>query len=157
FEILDMIGRGGMGVVLRARDTRVERIVAIKVMAPELAASGTARQRFLREARTAAAVHHANVVAIHNVGEVNHIPFLVMQYVPGLSLQQRLDRDGPPELCEVLRIGLEIAQGLAAAHKQGLIHRDIKPANILLEGTVAQVKITDFGLARAMDDASVTQ
>jgi uncharacterized protein (TIGR03067 family) len=157
YEILEVIGRGGMGVVLKAFDQTLHRVVAIKVLAPQLAASGTARARFEREAKAAAAVSHDHVVTIHGVEEAKGLPYLVMQYVPGVSLQEKLDRDGPLELKEILRIGMQTADGLAAAHAQGLIHRDIKPANILLENGVERVKITDFGLARAADDASLTQ
>jgi uncharacterized protein (TIGR03067 family) len=157
YEILEVIGRGGMGVVLKGFDQTLHRVVAVKVMAPELAASGTARDRFEREARAAAAVAHDHVVTIHAVDEAKGLPYLVMQYIHGESLQQKLDRAGPLELKEILRIGTQTADGLAAAHAQGLIHRDIKPANILLENGVQRVKITDFGLARAVDDASVTQ
>ncbi len=157
YEVLDVIGRGGMGVVLRAFDERLHRVVAIKVMAAQLATSATARQRFTREARAAAAVTHDNVVTIHAVEETDGLPYLVMQYVDGASLQERLDRSGPLQLHEVLRIGAQTAAGLAAAHQQGLVHRDIKPANILLENGVERVKLTDFGLARAAADASLTQ
>ena len=152
-----MLGRGGFGVVLKAFDEMLHRVVAIKVMAPQLAATSPARKRFLREARAAAAIRHDNVVGIHAV-EDQPIPYLVMEYIAGETLQQKLDRIGPLEVSEVLRIGQQIASGLAAAHALGLIHRDIKPANILLEGGVEpRVKITDFGLARAADDASLTQ
>jgi serine/threonine protein kinase len=157
YEVLEVIGRGGMAVVLKARDTSLQRVVAIKVLAAHLARNGGARQRFVREARAAAAVCHEHVVTIHAVDEANDVPYLVMQYVPGASLQDKLDRCGPLELKEVLRIGMQAAQGLAAAHKQGLVHRDVKPANILLENGVERVKLTDFGLARAADDASLTQ
>ena len=157
YEILARLGKGGMGVVLKAFDEKLHRVVAIKVLAPELAASGTARKRFIREARAAAAVAHEHVVAIHAVEEEHRPPYLVMEFIAGVSLQEKLDRTGPLELKEILRIGLQIAEGLAAAHKQGLVHRDIKPANILLENGVERVKITDFGLARAADDASLTQ
>jgi uncharacterized protein (TIGR03067 family) len=157
YEILDVIGRGGMGVVLKALDTTLQRVVAVKVMAPELAVSGTARERFRREAHAAAAVGHDNIVTIHAVDEAKGLPYLVMQYVSGVSLQEKLDREGLLELKEILRIGIQTADGLAAAHAQGLIHRDIKPANILLENGIQRVKITDFGLARAVDDASLTK
>jgi eukaryotic-like serine/threonine-protein kinase len=157
YDIKEVVGQGGMGVVLRAFDTKLHRIVAIKVMALELAASATARRRFSREAQAAAAVCHEHVVTIHAVDEDHRPPYLVMQFVQGSSLQEKLDRDGVPRLLEILRIGLQTAEGLAAAHKQGLVHRDIKPANILLENGVERVKITDFGLARAADDASLTQ
>lgn len=156
YEILEVIGRGGMGVVLRALDEKLHRIVAIKVMAAELATSTTARRRFAREAQAAAAVSHDHIVTIHGVEEADGLPYLVMQYVAGMSLQDRLVGRGPLPLPEILRIGMQTASGLAAAHAQGLIHRDIKPANILLENGVERVKITDFGLARAVDDASLT-
>ncbi len=158
YEVLEEIGRGGMGVVLKAFDPSLHRVVAIKVLAPQLATSGVARKRFLREAKAAAAVTHDHIVTIHAVEEANGLPYLVMQYVPGLSLQDRIDKEGPlSDLTEVLRIGMQTASGLAAAHAQGIVHRDVKPANILLEEGVGRVKITDFGLARAMDDASLTQ
>jgi endonuclease YncB( thermonuclease family) len=156
YEVLDVIGRGGMGIVLRAFDEKLHRVVAIKVMAAQLANSGTARKRFTREAQAAAAVSHDHIVTIHAV-EASPTPHMVMQYVQGVSLQQRLDREGPLQLPEILRIGMQTALGLAAAHAQGLIHRDIKPANILLENGVARVKITDFGMARAAADASLTR
>jgi serine/threonine protein kinase/formylglycine-generating enzyme required for sulfatase activity len=157
YEILEVIGRGAFGTVLRAFDDKLQRVVAIKVLAPEMAATSPARKRFLREARTSAAIRHENVVSIHAV-EDEPIPYLVMEYIPGKTLQQRLDERGPLELSVVLRLGKQIADGLAAAHAQGLIHRDIKPGNILLEGGVTErVKITDFGLARTADDASLTQ
>jgi uncharacterized protein (TIGR03067 family) len=154
YEILQMIGRGGMGVVLKALDPSLQRIVAIKVLAPHLATNHTARRRFKREAQAAAAVSHDHVVTIHEVDEANGFPYLVMQYIPGMSLQDCIDKSGPLALKEILRIGLQTASGLAAAHSQGLIHRDIKPANILLENGVQRVRITDFGLARAIDDAA---
>ncbi|HEY7330782.1 MAG TPA: protein kinase [Gemmataceae bacterium] len=157
YEVLQEIGRGGMGVVLKAFDPSLHRVVAIKVLAPQLATSGVARKRFLREAKAAAAVTHDHIVTIHAVDEANGLPYLVMQYVPGQSLQDRIDKDGPLDLIDILRIGMQTASGLAAAHAHGIVHRDIKPANILLEEGVQRVKITDFGLARAMDDASLTQ
>ncbi|HEY7330203.1 MAG TPA: protein kinase [Gemmataceae bacterium] len=157
YEVVETIGRGGFGVVFKAFDPSLNRFVALKVLAPHLASNAAARKRFAREARAAAAVRDEHVVAIHNVEEANGLPYLVMEYISGISLQQRLDRDGPLALEEILRIGRQTAAGLAAAHAQGLIHRDIKPANILLENNVERVKITDFGLARAADDAGLTQ
>jgi hypothetical protein len=157
YEVREVVGRGGMGVVLRAFDERLHRVVAIKVMAPRLATSATARRRFTREARAAAAVTHDHIVTIHAVEESGPLPYIVMQFVAGASLQDRLDRTGPLQLHEVLRIGMQTAAGLAAAHAQGLVHRDVKPSNILLENGVERVKLTDFGLARAADDASLTQ
>ncbi len=157
YEVLDVLGRGGMGVVLRAFDPSLHRVVAIKVMAAHLSGSTAARLRFAREARAAAAVVHDHVVTIHAVDEADGLPYIVMQYVAGKSLQERIDQSGALEVSEILRIGMQIASGLATAHAQGLVHRDIKPANILLENGVERVKITDFGLARAADDASLTR
>jgi hypothetical protein len=157
YEVHEVLGRGGMGIVLKAFDQVLHRVVAIKVMAPQLATCATARKRFVREARAAAAVRHEHIIDIHAVDEANGLPYLVMEYVAGPSLQQRLDRSGPLELPEILRIGVQTAAGLAAAHAQGLVHRDVKPANILLENGVERVKLTDFGLARAAADASLSQ
>jgi WD40 repeat protein len=157
YEVLGLVGRGGMGVVLKAFDEKLQRVVAVKVMAAPLATSATARRRFTREAQAAAAVRNEHVIDIHAVEEANGLPYLVMEYVSGRSLQERLDQEGPLGVAEVLRIAMQIAAGLAAAHAQGLVHRDVKPANILLENGVERVKITDFGLARAGDDASLTQ
>jgi hypothetical protein len=153
YNVIEIVGRGGMGVVLKAHDPSLDRIVAIKVLSPVLAASPAARKRFVREARAAAAVSHPHVVTIHAVDEANGLPYLVMQFIGGRSLDRRLRATGPLRLEEILRIGMQMAAGLAAAHSQGLVHRDIKPANVMLENGVERVKITDFGLARAADDA----
>jgi hypothetical protein len=156
-EVLEVLGQGGFGIVVRAFDESLHRVVAIKVLSPQLASTSPARKRFLREARASARVRHANVVQIYAVEE-RPLPYLVMEYIPGQTLQRRLDECGPLEVPDVLKVGAQIARGLAAAHEQGLIHRDIKPANILLESGIEQnVKITDFGLARAADDASLSQ
>jgi serine/threonine protein kinase len=157
YDIERVIGSGGMGIVLKAHDSELNRPIAIKLLAPHLAHVGAARERFAREGRAAAAVVHEHVVAIHNVESDGKAPFLVMQYVPGRSLQTRVDEDGPLAVEEILRIGVQAASGLAAAHRQGLIHRDVKPANILLENQVDRAILTDFGLARTIDDASLTQ
>ncbi len=157
YDVERLIGSGGMGVVFKAYDTELNRPVAVKLLAPYLSGSGAARNRFAREARAAAAVVDEHVVAIHNVESDSEHPFLVMKYIAGGSLQLRLDREGPLDVCEVLRIGLHTAQGLAAAHAQGLIHRDVKPSNILLDEGVERALLTDFGLARATDDASLTR
>lgn len=157
YEVLQILGKGAFGTVLKAFDEILHRMVAIKVMSAELATTSPARKRFLREARAAAAIRHENVVAIYAVEEMP-VPYLVMEYIPGKTLAEKLIDDGPLDLANSLRLGQQIASGLAAAHSKGLIHRDIKPANILLEdGIQLKVKITDFGLARAADDASVTQ
>ncbi|MCC9642900.1 serine/threonine protein kinase [Rhodopirellula sp. JC740] len=157
YEIKEILGRGGMGIVMRALDTSLGRQCAVKVLSPELATSAAARKRFSREARSAAAVVHPHVVPIQTVDEHNGLPYLVMPVVEGQSLQQRVERGGPLSPLETVRIATQIAEGLTAAHEQGLIHRDIKPANILLENGVERVQITDFGLARAVDDASMTR
>ncbi len=157
YEVKGILGRGGNGVVVKAFDAGLNRFVAVKVIASVLSGSGAARKRFLREAQAAAAVVHEHVIAVYATGEANGLPYLVMEYVMGRSLQDRLDKQGPLGLKEILRIGHQTAAGLAAAHAQGLVHRDIKPANILLENGVERVKITDFGLARAVTDACLTQ
>jgi serine/threonine-protein kinase len=156
-DILQVIGHGGMGIVLKGFQSALNRPVAVKVLAPHLATSGAARQRFGREAQAAAAVVHPNVMPIFTVDGSGKLPYLVMPYINGESLQERIDRRGALEVLDVLRIGLQVARGLAAAHAQGLVHRDIKPANILLERGVDRVLLTDFGLARAADDASLTR
>jgi serine/threonine protein kinase/WD40 repeat protein len=157
YEVLEVLGRGGFGIVFRAMDETLQRVVAVKVLSPLMAATSPARKRFLREARAYARVRHENVVQVHAVEEAP-LPYLVMEFVAGGTLQQLLDRTGPLGVPEVLSIGRQIAEGLAAAHDQGLVHRDVKPANVLLEGGDRhRVKLTDFGLARAADDASISQ
>ena len=156
-EIVGILGVGGMGVVFKGFDATLNRYVAIKLLSPLYHANGIAKQRFLREAQSAAAVIHDNVIAIHSIDHWRDTPYLVMTYVRGESLRQRLSRRGALSVREVLRVGMQIAAGLSAAHSQGLIHRDIKPANILLETGVDRVKISDFGLARAVDDIRLTQ
>lgn len=156
YDIERFVGAGGMGIVFKGFDTELNRPVAIKVLSPSLAFNGTARQRFAREARAAAAVVHEHVVAIHNVESNGELPFLVMHFAQGESLQAKLDREGPLELKQILRIGKQIAAGLAAAHAQGLVHRDVKPANVLLEEGIDRALLTDFGLAQTADDASLT-
>jgi tRNA A-37 threonylcarbamoyl transferase component Bud32 len=175
YEVTAVVGWGGMGVVLRAFDATLRRTVALKVIAPRLASNPTARKRFLREAQAAAAIRHEHVVTIHAVEETKSLPYIVMEYVPGLSLQQFISRTGPLPLAQIVPIGQQVAAGLAAAHALDVTHRDIKPANILLEngGAVSggardhsplaahhsplRVKITDFGLAQAANEVRLTQ
>jgi WD40 repeat protein/serine/threonine protein kinase len=158
YRVLAVLGSGGMGVVFKAEDPQLQRLVALKAMLPSLAAGASARQRFLREARAAAAIKHDHIVAIYQVGQDRGAPFLAMEFLEGEPLDARLRREPPLPLGEVLRIGREAALGLAAAHGRGLIHRDIKPANLWLEAPNGRVKILDFGLARAGgDQAQLTQ
>lgn len=159
YRVLKVLGTGAMGVVFQAEDPQLRRPVALKVMRPSLAASPEYHQRFLREARLAAAIEHEHIVTVFQVGEDRGIPFLAMQLLRGMSLEERLARAGGRlPLPQVLRIGREIAEGLAAAHARGLIHRDIKPANVWLEERRGRVRILDFGLARGSEpDAQFTQ
>lgn len=157
FEILEEFARGGMGIILKGYDRELNRYVAVKVLSPTLAASGAARKRFVREAQAAAGVVHPNVMPIHTVEATGLLPYLVMPFVPGETLQDRIDREGPLRITEILRIAKQIAEALAAAHAQGIVHRDVKPGNVLLEKGVERAVLADFGLARAIDDATVTQ
>ncbi|MEQ8784988.1 MAG: protein kinase [Pirellulaceae bacterium] len=157
YEITGVLGQGGMGAVFKGFDRSLNRFVAIKMLLPHLAAIGAARQRFAREGQAVAAVVDDHVMAIHCVSEWQGVPYLVMTYARGASLQKRLGDHGPLELREVLRIGRQAAKGLAAAHAQGIVHRDVKPANIFLDENVERVQLMDFGLARAVDDASLTR
>ena len=157
YDIECEIGRGAMGIVFKAYDSKLHRPVAIKALAPHLAGNATARSRFAQEAIAAAGVIHPNVIAVHGVDELAKVPLMVMPFVHGCSLQTLVEKQGPLAEINIVRIALQISAGLAAAHSQGLVHRDIKPANILVESNVNRVVITDFGLARAVDDASLTQ
>lgn len=148
------IGRGGMGVVYRARDVRLQRRVAIKVLPPELAFQSDIRERFTREAQTAARLSHPHIVPIHTVGEGEGLVYFVMGYVDGESVAARIKRRGQLPVEEVRRIMKETADALSAAHALGVIHRDIKPDNVLLEGTRGRVMVTDFGIAKALSTAS---
>ncbi len=148
YRILRVIGGGAMGVVFLAEDTRVWRQVALKALKPNITGAARARQRFLREGHATADLKHDNVITIHDVGMVGDVPYLAMEFLRGESLDACLKRDRCLPIAEVLRIGREIAEGLAAAHDHGLVHRDVKPSNLWLEGTQRRVKVLDFGLAR---------
>jgi serine/threonine protein kinase len=155
YRLLEKLGEGGMGAVFRAEDTRLGRLVALKVMHPRLVADEAHRLRFLQEARAAAAVEHPRVVTIYDVNEDGGVPFLAMQLLQGQTLETRLRQQPPPyPAAEIVRLAKEIAEGLEGAHARGLVHRDIKPSNVWLEGepgalaTGARVKLLDFGLAR---------
>ena len=156
FQLLEFLGRGGMGVVFRARDTTLGRMVALKIMSPSLLADEDAGARFLREAKSAAAINHPNVVTIHSVHDSAELPFLVMEFIEGESLQQRLRRLRRLNSAELADIARQVASGLAAAHTAGVVHRDVKPANILIEADSGRIVVSDFGLARATDSATLT-
>jgi serine/threonine protein kinase len=158
YRVLHIIGSGGMGVVFHAEDPVLKRPVALKVMSRQASADPRSRERFLREAKATAAVEHDNVITIHHVGEDCGVPFLAMPLLRGESLDDRLCRNAVLPVAETLRIGREIAAGLHAAHRRGLIHRDIKPANVWLEAATGRVKLLDFGLAqRNRETARLTQ
>jgi len=145
YEIISPLGAGGMGEVYRARDTRLDRTVAIKVLPSHLSSNPELKQRMEREARAISALQHANICTLHDIGSQSGTDFLVMEYLEGQTLADRLKK-GPLPLDQVLKIGIEIAQALEKAHQRGIIHRDLKPANIML--TKAGAKLMDFGLAK---------
>ncbi|MEX2174262.1 MAG: serine/threonine-protein kinase [Pirellulaceae bacterium] len=151
YKVLHKLGQGGMGWVLLAEDTHLNRRVALKVMRHQSASEKDARERFLREACAAAALKHDHIITIYQVGEDQGVPFLAMELLEGGTLQQRLEYPKPLTLAAAARIAREIALGLEAAHARGVVHRDIKPANIWLESPKGRVKILDFGLARQCD------
>jgi hypothetical protein len=149
YRVLGVLGAGGMGVVFHGEDVQLRRPVALKTLRPAVAAVPSFRERFLREARAAAALQHDHVMPVYQVGEEAGVPFLAMPLLQGETLEERLRRVGRLPLPEVLRVGREMASGLAAAHGRGLVHRDIKPANVWLEAGSGRAKLLDFGLARA--------
>ncbi|QEL16024.1 protein kinase domain-containing protein [Limnoglobus roseus] len=157
FELCKELGRGAMGIVYSGFDPKVEREVAIKVLAPQFASLAEARQRFMREARAMAAVHHPNIIGVYTVGTVERLPYIVMEYVHGASLEDLIDQKGPLPIPQIVAFGCQMAAGLAAAHEKGIIHRDIKPANIMVDTRDGQAKIADFGLAHGIDDLQLTQ
>ena len=157
YEICGVVGQGSTGIVFKALDPRLNRYVAIKALAAGYAHVGSSRQRFEREGRAIAAVRDPHVIEVYGVENFRGAPYIVMQYVPGGSLQQCVEREGPMSTEEVCRIGMQIAKGLKAAHRLGIVHRDIKPANILLEDGKQVAVVSDFGLARVADEASMTR
>ncbi|HTG54421.1 MAG TPA: serine/threonine-protein kinase, partial [Gemmatimonadaceae bacterium] len=154
YELDREIGRGGMGIVYRARDRRLKRIVAIKVLPPELAFRGEIRQRFLREAETAAQLSHPNIVPIYSVDERDGLVYFVMACVEGPTLAKRLHDEGRIPVNDTRRILGEVADALSYAHARGVVHRDIKPDNILLDKDDGRAMVTDFGIARAIQEGA---
>jgi hypothetical protein len=150
YRLLRLLGRGGMGAVYLARDEALERLVAIKVLRTELAPTADGRERFRREARTAAQLSHPNIVPLLSFGEVDGLMYLVMGYVQGEPLSARLRRDGRMEADEVRRVVADVAEALDYAHRNGVIHRDVKPDNILLDDESGRAVLTDFGIAKAL-------
>ena len=154
YHVIDELGVGGMGVVYKGEDTKLQRTVALKFLPPELMIDGDAKARFLREAQAAALLDHPGICAVHDIQETEDMAFIVMAYVEGETLRQRL-QNGPLDLDEARIIAIQVAEGLQAAHDKGIIHRDIKPGNIMITSD-AQAKITDFGLAKFTNTADVT-
>ena len=153
YELESEVGRGGMGIVYCARDRRLKREIAIKVLPPELSFRADIRQRFLREAETAAQLNHPNIVPIYTVEEKDNLVYFVMAYIKGDNLGQRLQQHGPIAPVEVRRILREVADALAYAHNRNVIHRDIKPDNIIIDEETGRAMVTDFGIARALTDS----
>ena len=156
FEVLGIIGSGGMGIVLKCRDVDIDRVVAIKVPAAHLWRSAEALAILEREAQSAASVVHPHVIAIYQVDRWRDVPYLVMPYFPGPSLDRRIQQTGPLPLTEAIRITRQMAEALAAAHAHGVIHRDVKPGNILLGRGVERAVLSDFGLAKVQSEATLT-
>src|SRR6188768_3857817 len=147
YELIEKLGQGGMGAVYRARDTLLQRIVAVKVIATSIDQNEELRERFFREARAAGQLSHRNIITIHDLGEHEGQPYLAMEFLEGEDLQHRLSGPEPMTLARKLEVAAEICEGLSYAHRRGLVHRDIKPANIFITRD-GVVKLLDFGLAR---------
>ena len=146
YKVLGLIGRGGMGEVYKAQDTRLDRTVALKLLVPEAARGREAKQRLLREARATSALNHPNIVTIYSIEEAKDFDYIVMEYVDGDTLASRIDSQSL-ELTDVLEVGIQIAEALQAAHTIGVIHRDVKPSNVLITSG-GQIKLVDFGVAK---------
>lgn len=157
YELEQLVGRGGMGLVFRAWDSELHRVVAVKTLAVHLIPLATARERFIREARASAGLVHAHIVPVHDVITEGHVPALVMQFIPGPTLEAWLRQRGSMEWAEMLPIAQQLADALAAAHAQGLVHRDVKPGNVLLEAGGSRALLSDFGLVRTLDAATLTR
>ena len=151
YRILEQLGQGGQATAYKAEDVRLRRLVVIKTLLPELAATETARRRFQREARLASALDHPNICAIYDVGETEGLCYIVMPFIAGRTLKQVIQQNSgssqPLPLASTLSIAIQIADALTAAHARGIVHRDIKPSNIIVNDQ-GQVKVLDFGLAK---------
>src|ERR1700757_4155910 len=152
YEILEILGRGGMGVVYKARDTHLDRFVAIKVLPPEKVADPARKLRFVQEAKAASALNHPNIIHLYDIAEADGVQFIAMEYVAGETLDQMIRRKGL-RLNEALKCAIQMADALAKAHSAGIIHRDLKPANIMVTGD-GLVKVLDFGLAKLTERTS---
>src|SRR5690242_4731042 len=146
YRIIEQLGQGGQATAYKAEDTRLNRLVVVKTLLPELAASETARRRFEREARLASALDHPNICAIYDIGEADGLCYIVMPFIAGRTLKQVIN-NRPLELSFALSLAIQIADALAAAHARGIVHRDVKPSNIIVNEH-GQVKVLDFGLAK---------
>ena len=155
YEIVEKIGSGGMGVVWKAKDKILDRHVALKILRPEMSEDQAFVQRFRQEAKAAASLSHSNIVNIYDVGQDRGLHYIVMELVEGQTLRDKLNEAGRLSVDEAVNIAIQICLGLAHAHACGIIHRDIKPQNILITNT-GQVKVADFGIARALGSASNT-
>lgn len=155
YAIIKRLGKGGMGIVYKANDEKLERLVAIKVLAPEAVGDETSRERFLREAKAAAKLNHPNITTIYSIDEVEDTIFIVMEYVSGKTLGEVMD-SRKLELSEILHLAIQIGEGLAEAHQKHVIHRDVKPDNIMIS-PAGQIKIMDFGLAKMKGQSRLTQ
>ncbi|HWR53307.1 MAG TPA: serine/threonine-protein kinase, partial [Bryobacteraceae bacterium] len=149
YEVLEKLGEGGMGQVYKARDSHLDRFIALKFLPADRVSDQDRRRRFVQEARTASALNHPNIVAVYDIDEAAGLYFLAMEYVPGKALDALIPRKGM-RLGEALKIAIQVADALAKAHAAGIVHRDLKPANVMMtpEGLV---KVLDFGLAKLMD------
>ncbi|MEM7476189.1 MAG: serine/threonine-protein kinase [Planctomycetota bacterium] len=158
FELLECVGRGGMGIVFRAEDTKLNRLVAVKVLSPSLLAESTASARFMREAQAAAGINHDHVVTVYGVSQVRELPYLVMEFVEGESLSKFQAATPKLPFERLVKIASDCCAALSAAHASGIVHRDVKPANILLDAKTDRALLTDFGLARGIEqNSSMTQ
>ena len=156
YRVVRVLGEGAMAKVMLAQDDELDRAVAVKVLDEQLAQDASFRARFAREARVAASLSHPNIVTVFDVGEADGRPFIVMEYVEGRTLDARLRDEGALPVSEVVRIGRQVAEGLEAAHANGLVHRDLKPSN-LIQREDGTVKIADFGIARSVDATALTE